>query len=129
MFVVISGLGAFLEEKGLGKGLIQQPDMRPQIDGKTKFKDVKGVDEAKVFSSCFRIACYVNLPVHPKKDLIGRRKRQSADFLKSITLLWHTNYLNHMLEAFMMANLIGITYFFGQIAKQNAACRALICFL
>ena len=50
MFVVISGLGAFLEEKGLGKGLMQQPDMRPQIDGKTKFADVKGVDEAKVIA-------------------------------------------------------------------------------
>ena len=83
MFVVISGLGAFLEEKGLGKGLIQQPDMRPQIDGKTKFKDVKGVDEAKVpFSSCLLIACYVILPLHPKNDFIGRRTRQSADFLK-----------------------------------------------
>lgn len=48
LFVLISGLGAFLEDKGLGKGMLQQPDMRPQIDGKTKFNDVKGVDEAKV---------------------------------------------------------------------------------
>ena len=48
MFVVISGLGALMEEKGLSRGILNTPDMRPTIDGKTKFADVKGVDEAKV---------------------------------------------------------------------------------
>jgi len=46
--VVISGLGALMEEKGLSRGTLNTPDMRPTIDGKTKFSDVKGVDEAKV---------------------------------------------------------------------------------
>ena len=48
MFVIISGLGALMEERGLSRGILNSPDMRPQLDGKTKFSDVKGVDEAKV---------------------------------------------------------------------------------
>ena len=48
MFVIISGLGALMEERGLSRGILNSPDMRPQLDGKTKFDDVKGVDEAKV---------------------------------------------------------------------------------
>ena len=48
MFVIISGLGALMEERGLSRGILNSPDMRPQLDGKTKFADVKGVDEAKV---------------------------------------------------------------------------------
>lgn len=47
MFVIISGLGALMEERGLSRGILNSPDMRPQLDGKTKFADVKGVDEAK----------------------------------------------------------------------------------
>ena len=38
-----------MEERGLSRGILNSPDMRPQLDGKTKFADVKGVDEAKVF--------------------------------------------------------------------------------
>jgi ATP-dependent metalloprotease len=46
-FIIISGLGTLFDERGLGKGLLHNPDMRPQTDTKTKFEDVKGVDEAK----------------------------------------------------------------------------------
>ena len=52
IFVVFSALGAFMEGGGLSRGVMNSPDMRPQIDGKTKFSDVKGVDEAKVLLCC-----------------------------------------------------------------------------
>ena len=51
-FVVLSGVGALMEERGLTKGILNNPDMRPQMEMKTRFADVKGVDEAKV---CIRI--------------------------------------------------------------------------
>ena len=54
-FVVLSGVGALMEERGLTKGILNNPDMRPQIEMKTRFADVKGVDEAKVacpFCTC-----------------------------------------------------------------------------
>ena len=47
-FVVLSGVGALMEERGLTKGILNNPDMRPQMEMKTRFADVKGVDEAKV---------------------------------------------------------------------------------
>lgn len=47
-FLIISGIGALFDERGLGKGILHNPDMKPQLDSKTKFEDVKGVDEAKV---------------------------------------------------------------------------------
>ena len=47
-FLLISGVGALVEERGIGKGILNNPDMRPQLETKTKFADVKGVDEAKV---------------------------------------------------------------------------------
>lgn len=47
-FVLISGLGALMEEKGLSRGMLANPDMKPQMETTTKFADVKGVDEAKV---------------------------------------------------------------------------------
>lgn len=46
-FLLISGVGALVEERGIGKGILNNPDMRPQLETKTKFADVKGVDEAK----------------------------------------------------------------------------------
>ncbi|EIE25196.1 ATP-dependent metallopeptidase Hfl [Coccomyxa subellipsoidea C-169] len=46
-FLVLSGVGALVEERGLTKGILNNPDMRPQLETKTKFADVKGVDEAK----------------------------------------------------------------------------------
>jgi hypothetical protein len=35
------------ERGGLGRGMLNSPDLKPQADTKTKFADVKGVDEAK----------------------------------------------------------------------------------
>jgi ATP-dependent metalloprotease len=46
-FFFMAGLGALVEDKGLSRGILNSPDLRPQIEGKTKFADVKGVDEAK----------------------------------------------------------------------------------
>ena len=46
-FLLMSGLGALFEEKGLSRGMLANPDMQPQLETKTKFADVKGVDEAK----------------------------------------------------------------------------------
>ena len=50
-FLIISGLGALMEDRGLSRGILHSPDLKPQLDSKTKFADVKGVDEAKVFPS------------------------------------------------------------------------------
>ena len=47
-FLLISGIGALFDERGLGRGILHNPDMKPQMESKTKFEDVKGVDEAKV---------------------------------------------------------------------------------
>ncbi len=49
-FLLMSGLGALFEEKGLSRGMLANPDMQPQLETKTKFADVKGVDEAKACS-------------------------------------------------------------------------------
>jgi ATP-dependent metalloprotease len=47
-FLFMAGLGAMVEERGgLSRSILNNPDMRPQVDTKTKFADVKGVDEAK----------------------------------------------------------------------------------
>ena len=53
-FLIISGIGALFDERGLGKGILNNPDMKPQMESKTKFEDVKGVDEAKVVQ-CVRV--------------------------------------------------------------------------
>lgn len=48
-FLLISGLGALVDEKGMGKSMgMANSDMQPQMETNTKFEDVKGVDEAKV---------------------------------------------------------------------------------
>jgi ATP-dependent metalloprotease len=47
-FLVLSGLGALMEDKGLSRGVLANPDMTPTVESTTKFADVKGVDEAKV---------------------------------------------------------------------------------
>ena len=46
-FLFMAGLGALVEERGLSKGVLNNPDLKPQHDTRTKFADVKGVDEAK----------------------------------------------------------------------------------
>ena len=48
VFLLMSGLGALFEDRGLPRGILNNPDMRPQYESKTKFADVKGCDEAKV---------------------------------------------------------------------------------
>ncbi|KAF3571684.1 hypothetical protein F2Q69_00062580 [Brassica cretica] len=46
-FLLISGVGALIEDRGIGKGLGLQEEVQPSMDSTTKFTDVKGVDEAK----------------------------------------------------------------------------------
>jgi len=47
-FLVLSGVGALFEERGLGRGMMgTSPDVKPMLESKTRFADVKGVDEAK----------------------------------------------------------------------------------
>ncbi|XP_054818040.1 ATP-dependent zinc metalloprotease FTSH 4, mitochondrial-like isoform X2 [Prosopis cineraria] len=47
VFLLISGVGALVENKGISKGLGMNEEMRPIMDSSAKFSDVKGVDEAK----------------------------------------------------------------------------------
>lgn len=71
-FLLISGIGALFDERGLGRGILHNPDMKPQMESKTKFEDVKGVDEAKVrtVQSAAQLvsnnigACRCCLPMH-----------------------------------------------------------------
>ncbi|KAK3134680.1 hypothetical protein QOZ80_5BG0409360 [Eleusine coracana subsp. coracana] len=46
-FLVISGMGALIEDRGITKGLGLHEEVQPSLDSSTKFSDVKGVDEAK----------------------------------------------------------------------------------
>ncbi|KAK8970641.1 hypothetical protein KSP40_PGU006773 [Platanthera guangdongensis] len=46
-FLVISGVGALIEDRGISKGLGLHEEVQPSLDSSTKFNDVKGVDEAK----------------------------------------------------------------------------------
>ncbi|XP_072955241.1 ATP-dependent zinc metalloprotease FTSH 5, mitochondrial-like isoform X1 [Typha angustifolia] len=46
-FLLISGVGALIEDRGISKGLGLHEDVQPIMDSGTKFSDVKGVDEAK----------------------------------------------------------------------------------
>ncbi|XP_062232328.1 ATP-dependent zinc metalloprotease FTSH 5, mitochondrial-like [Phragmites australis] len=46
-FLVISGIGALIEDRGISKGLGLNEEVQPSMDSSTKFSDVKGVDEAK----------------------------------------------------------------------------------
>ncbi|CAM6037682.1 unnamed protein product [Sphagnum compactum] len=46
-FLLISGVGALIEDRGIGKGLGLNEEVQPSIETNTKFSDVKGVDEAK----------------------------------------------------------------------------------
>ena len=44
----ITVLSVVFEEKGLGRGMLNNPDHRPEQVSNVRFTDVKGVDEAKV---------------------------------------------------------------------------------
>ncbi|GLT25580.1 hypothetical protein SLA2020_007010 [Shorea laevis] len=46
-FLLISGVGALIEDRGIGKGLGLHEEVQPIMESNTKFSDVKGVDEAK----------------------------------------------------------------------------------
>ncbi|XP_050217956.1 ATP-dependent zinc metalloprotease FTSH 4, mitochondrial isoform X2 [Mercurialis annua] len=46
-FLVISGIGALIEDRGISKGLGLHEEVQPSMESNTKFSDVKGVDEAK----------------------------------------------------------------------------------
>ncbi|MCI33725.1 ATP-dependent zinc metalloprotease FTSH 4 mitochondrial-like, partial [Trifolium medium] len=46
-FLLISGVGALIEDKGISKGLGMNEEVQPSVETSTKFSDVKGVDEAK----------------------------------------------------------------------------------
>ncbi|KAK4491003.1 hypothetical protein RD792_001724 [Penstemon davidsonii] len=46
-FLLISGIGALIEDRGIGKGLGLHEEVQPTLESNTKFSDVKGVDEAK----------------------------------------------------------------------------------
>ncbi|CAI0401404.1 unnamed protein product [Linum tenue] len=46
-FLLISGVGALIEDRGISKGLGLHEEVQPSMESNTKFSDVKGVDEAK----------------------------------------------------------------------------------
>ncbi|KAJ0802103.1 putative peptidase M41, AAA+ ATPase domain, ATPase, AAA-type, core, peptidase, FtsH [Helianthus annuus] len=46
-FLLISGVGALIEDRGITKGLGLHEEVQPTMESNTKFSDVKGVDEAK----------------------------------------------------------------------------------
>eukprot|EP00897_Mesotaenium_endlicherianum_P002732 jgi/Mesen1/2487/ME000159S01614 len=46
-FLLLSGIGALMEDKGISKGLGLNEEVQPSMESSTKFSDVKGVDEAK----------------------------------------------------------------------------------
>ncbi|MEW5305088.1 MAG: hypothetical protein WDW36_007651 [Sanguina aurantia] len=46
-FIIVTCLGTLLDDKGIGKSLLNSPDLKPQFNSTTRFEDVKGVDEAK----------------------------------------------------------------------------------
>lgn len=47
-FILVTCLGTLLDDKGLTKSFLNNPDLKPQMNSSTRFADVKGVDEAKV---------------------------------------------------------------------------------
>ncbi|KAF7817383.1 ATP-dependent zinc metalloprotease FTSH 4, mitochondrial-like [Senna tora] len=47
VFVMISGIDALVDDKGISKGLGMHEEVQPIKDSSTRFNDVKGVDEAK----------------------------------------------------------------------------------
>ena len=52
LLVGLTVLTVVFEDKGLGRGMLNNPDMRPEQVSNVRFGDVKGVDEAKVWGAC-----------------------------------------------------------------------------
>eukprot|EP00963_Diacronema_lutheri_P013809 scaffold2732_cov346-Pavlova_lutheri.AAC.6 len=46
-FLVLSGIGAIMEDRGISRGLLGNQQVKPVVETTTRFSDVKGVDEAK----------------------------------------------------------------------------------
>lgn len=44
-FIIVTCLSTLLDDKGLAKGLMSNPELKPQHNSNTKFADVMGVDE------------------------------------------------------------------------------------
>ncbi|MED6202288.1 ATP-dependent zinc metalloprotease FTSH 5, mitochondrial, partial [Stylosanthes scabra] len=47
VFLLISGVGALIEDKGVSKGFGMNDEVQPSMETNTRFNDVRGIDEAK----------------------------------------------------------------------------------
>jgi hypothetical protein len=50
-FILVTAVGAFMDDKTLGKGFMSNPDLKPQFSSNTKFADVMGAP------ACAFVAC------------------------------------------------------------------------